>query len=57
MITTPAMLADEARLVGMARGGRGRFRPLGDKERPLTRDWLNAGQRRRFAAFSALMTW
>ena len=45
MVTTPDVLAGESRLVAFARKGRGRFRPLGDADRPFTRDWLNAGQR------------
>ncbi|OWK40973.1 MobF family relaxase [Fimbriiglobus ruber] len=43
--TTPAMLDAESRLIAFARGGRGRFRPLADADRPLVRDWLNAGQK------------
>ncbi len=35
--------ADE-RLVGLARDGRGRYRPLGNPDRPCQRDWLNEGQ-------------
>ena len=45
MVTTPEVLAEESRLVAFARKGRGRYRPLGDADRPFTRDWLNAGQR------------
>ena len=43
--TTESVLAEERRLVDFARQGRGRCRPLGDAKRPLTRDWLNAGQK------------
>ena len=35
----------ESRLIAFAREGRGRFRPLGDPDRPFTRDWLNEGQK------------
>jgi len=45
MVTTPDMLDAESRLVGIARQGRGQYRPLGDAGRPCTRDWLNAGQK------------
>ena len=43
--TTREALADEERLVAFARDGRGRYRPLGDPDRPFTREWLNAGQK------------
>jgi conjugative relaxase-like TrwC/TraI family protein len=45
MATTKEMLALESRLIDFARDGRGRFRPLGDPDRPISREWLNAGQR------------
>jgi len=45
MTTTKEMLALEARLIDFAREGRGRCRPLGDSERPCSRDWFNDGQR------------
>jgi len=45
MATTKEMLALESRLVAFARQGRGRFRPLGDPERPCSRDWFNDGQK------------
>ena len=45
MATTKDMLAQEARIVDFAKGGRGRCRPLGDPKRPCTRDWFNAGQK------------
>ena len=32
--------------MAFARDGRGTRRPLGDPDRPIQRDWLNAGQRR-----------
>ena len=32
-------------IVAFAREGRGRFRPLGDPDRPFTREWLNDGQK------------
>jgi len=43
--TSEQVRAEEQRLVDFARRGRGRFRPLGDPDRPNARDWLNAGQR------------
>jgi len=43
--TTPEVLAEEQRVVAFARKGRGRYRPLGEADRPLSRDWLNASQR------------
>lgn len=42
--TTKEMLALESRLIDFARQGRGRGRPLGDPERPCSRDWFNHGQ-------------
>ena len=45
MATTQEMLALETRLVDFARQGRGRFRPLGDPERPCSREWFNDGQK------------
>jgi conjugative relaxase-like TrwC/TraI family protein len=45
MATTKEMLALESRLVEFARNGRGRCRPLGDPDRPVSRDWLTAGQK------------
>lgn len=45
MATTAEAVGEEARLVAFARSGRGRFRPLGDPHRPLSRDWLNDGQK------------
>ncbi|MEO2091004.1 MAG: AAA family ATPase, partial [Gemmataceae bacterium] len=45
MATTRDMLALESKLVAYARDGRGRCRPLGDPNRPFTRDWFNEGQK------------
>ncbi len=45
MATTKEMLALESRLTDFARLGRGRCRPLGDPERPCSRDWFNDGQK------------
>src|SRR6185437_6091913 len=45
MATTKEMLALESRLTDFARGGRGRCRPLGDPNRPISREWFNDGQK------------
>ncbi len=45
MATTKEMLALESRMTDFARKGRGRFRPLGDPNRPCSRDWFNEGQK------------
>lgn len=45
LATTPAVLAEEQAILKLARGGRGRYRPLGDPARPFARDWLNADQK------------
>lgn len=45
MATTKEMLTLESRLVAFARDGRGRCRPLGDSNRPCSRDWFNEGQK------------
>ncbi|HEV3190565.1 MAG TPA: MobF family relaxase, partial [Polyangiaceae bacterium] len=45
MATTKEMLALEAKLIHFARQGRGQCRPLGDPERPCSRDWFNDGQK------------
>jgi conjugative relaxase-like TrwC/TraI family protein len=45
VVTTQEMAAAEAKVITFARDGRGRFRPLGDPGRPVSRDWLNAGQK------------
>ena len=45
MATTEEMVELESRLIDFARGGRGRCLPLGDPERPCSRDWFNEGQK------------
>jgi hypothetical protein len=45
MATTKEMLALESKLVAFARDGRGRCRPLGDPDRPCSREWFNDGQK------------
>ena len=45
LATTRVVLAEEARLVAFARGGRGTCAPLGRGAHAFTRDWLNAGQK------------
>jgi len=45
MATTKEMLNLESRLTDFAREGRGRFRPIGDPQRPCSRDWFNEGQK------------
>ena len=45
MATTQEMKAAEEGLIAFARDGRGRFRPLADPNRPITRDWLKADQK------------
>ena len=45
MATTKEMLALESRLIDFARLGRGRCRPLGNPDRPCSRDWFNEGQK------------
>lgn len=45
MATTNEMLGLESRLIEFARSGRGRGRPLGDPNRPCSRDWFNEGQK------------
>jgi conjugative relaxase-like TrwC/TraI family protein len=45
MATTNEMLALESKVIDFTRKGRGSFRPLGDPERPISRDWLNEGQK------------
>jgi conjugative relaxase-like TrwC/TraI family protein len=45
MATTKEMLALESKLIDFARQGRGRCRPLGDPNRPCSRDWFNPGQK------------
>lgn len=45
MVTTNEMLGLESKLITFARDGRGRCRPLGDPNRPVSRDWFNEGQK------------
>jgi hypothetical protein len=45
MATTKEMLGLESKLIDFARQGRGRFRPVGDPDRPCSRDWFNEGQK------------
>jgi conjugative relaxase-like TrwC/TraI family protein len=45
MATTKEMLALESALIEFARQGRGRCRPLGDPERPCSREKFNEGQK------------
>jgi conjugative relaxase-like TrwC/TraI family protein len=45
MATTKEMVALESKLIDFARQGRGRCRPLGDPQRPCSRDWFNDGQK------------
>ncbi len=45
LATTKEMLALESKLIDFARLGRGRCRPLGNPDRPCTRDWFNEGQK------------
>ncbi|HVX10262.1 MAG TPA: MobF family relaxase [Pirellulales bacterium] len=45
MATTKLMRDMESQLIAFARDGRGRFRPLGNPERPFSREWLNDDQK------------
>lgn len=45
MATTREMLALESKVIEFAKGGRGRCRPLGDPNRPCSREWFNEGQK------------
>jgi conjugative relaxase-like TrwC/TraI family protein len=45
LATTKEMLALESKLIDFARLGRGRCRPLGNPDRPCSRDWFNEGQK------------
>ena len=45
MATTKEMLSLESRLIDFARDGRGRCRPVGDPDRPCSRDWFNEEQK------------
>ena len=49
MTTTQEMLSLENKIVEFARNGRGRCRPLGDPNRPCSRDWFNEGQKKAVA--------
>jgi conjugative relaxase-like TrwC/TraI family protein len=44
MTTTPELVDLERRMIDFARSGRGRFRPLGNPERVMRREWLNPAQ-------------
>jgi conjugative relaxase-like TrwC/TraI family protein len=43
--STGAVLDEERKVIDFARKGRGRFRPLGDSNPSLIRNWLNDGQK------------
>ena len=45
MATTKEMLSLESKIIEFAKGGRGRYRPLGDPDRPCSREWFNEGQK------------
>ncbi len=45
MATTKEMLALESHMIDFARQGRGRCRPLGDPNRPISRERFNDGQK------------
>lgn len=45
MATTKEMLALEGKVIDFARRGRGTCRPLGNPNRPCSRDWFNEGQK------------
>ncbi|MGE3807901.1 MAG: AAA family ATPase, partial [Gemmataceae bacterium] len=45
LATTKEMLGLEHKLIDFARTGRGRCRPMGDPNRPCSRDWFNDGQK------------
>jgi conjugative relaxase-like TrwC/TraI family protein len=45
MATTKEMVALESRLIDFARDGRGKFRPLGDPNRPCSQEMFNEGQK------------
>lgn len=44
-VTTQQMLALESSMIDFARHGRGRCRPMGDAEKPISREWFNDGQK------------
>ena len=46
MATTPAVLAEEQRMIGFARSGRATGKPLGDGPHEFSRTWLNDDQRK-----------
>lgn len=46
LVTTRAILAEEKRVIGFARGGRGTCRPLVRSPHVFKRDWLSAEQQR-----------
>ena len=45
LATTRDVIAEERRMTDFAARGRGNCKPLGDPDRPIARDWLNAEQR------------
>jgi conjugative relaxase-like TrwC/TraI family protein len=45
LATTPAILAEEERMLDAVREGRGVLAPLVGRHHPIARDWLNADQR------------
>jgi conjugative relaxase-like TrwC/TraI family protein len=45
MATTKEMLGLESKLIDFARNGRGKYRPLGDANRPCKRERFNEGQK------------
>lgn len=45
MATTKLMRDMESQLIAFARDGRGRYRPLGNADRPFSREWLNDDQK------------
>lgn len=45
LVTTREILAEESRMLSLARESRGRWRPLGGPRTEWTREWLNAEQR------------
>jgi len=45
MATTKDMLSLESKLVEFAKQGRGRYRPMGDPQQTISRDWFNDGQK------------
>ncbi len=45
MATTKEMVSLESKMIAFASDGRGRNRPLGDPNRPCSREWFNDGQK------------